>query len=164
MSAITASPLFWRQNQDMEMEIKGSSDSNPACNQNWHQPSTPQVTLWQKKIKSRCVIKGLSQQGATSCWSEHLLFGIQASIAPTIQRQLDFPHACALLFYSVLLDVARPHSLFWGGLWPFRPSSIFCLLQEQEWKRDSQDSWELEEDLSLLLEGARRLWNWTWLQ
>lgn len=62
----------------------------------------PQVTLWQKKIKSRCAIKGITHQGATSCWSEHLLFTSKPPLPPTIQRQLAFPSCmCPSLFYSV---------------------------------------------------------------
>lgn len=43
---------------------------------------------------------------------------------PPFNGNLIFPHACALLC-SILfpLDVAWPHSLFWGGLWPARAAA-----------------------------------------
>ena len=50
----------------------------------------PQVTSWQKKIKSRCVVKDIAKQEATSCWSEQLLFTSKPPLPPPFKGNLIF--------------------------------------------------------------------------
>lgn len=64
----------------------------------------PQVTLWRKKIKSRCLVKGITKQEATSCCREYLFFVSTALWLP-LQRYLDFPFKNVPLFCSLLFSL-----------------------------------------------------------
>lgn len=114
----------------------------------------PQVTLWQKKIKSRCAIKGITHQGATSCWSEHLLFTSKPPLPPTIQRQLAFPlmHVpLSVLFCSRWMWRDHTPCSEVGSHW-LRPSSIFCLSRNRNRREIPRTLGSLRKTLSLLLE------------
>lgn len=117
----------------------------------WIQPATrtdfthplPQVTLWQEKIKSRCVVKGITKKKLHSCSGEHLPFASTASISP---------FNGTLIFLSGIHTYSSLNPCRWkgprpqvkGGTW--LANSLSIPLSSVIKDRDPQVSWEPLED------------------
>lgn len=92
----------------------------------------PQVTLWQKKIKSRCPVKGVTEQEATSCSRKYLLRApttpscVPPSMVPWVSFQERTPLCSLLLPFDVGGNERTPSSRV-GSDW-LRPRSISYLL------------------------------------
>lgn len=127
----------------------------------------PQVTLWRKKIKSRCLVKGITKQEATSCCREHLFFVSTALWLP-LQWYLDFlskMYPASVPFFS--------HCM-WVGLTTL-PIPVWALIGSGQAAYLISPGTGLRERFSGLVGTRRRLspfslrrgmrvWGWKWLE